>query len=914
MLWRLVSSLDAVDGFLYRGLPVSRRSLDTSPLRFNNPVTDFTKSRAPSFSVDLRRSLASNMMFERMSEDCIAALLTAQEQGKGLDLKKIGTEVMLAGIVDNPETRSVSRTLNKYGITWRKIQKTLNEMYSEKDGSPSRFSLGGLKKSSNKDDSNLPFADELKRAMKNAGSLADQMGSETINTHHMLLGLLEYREAGGEQKAAALNDQGNCECGALAVILRSDGVDPDLQAIDICLTLLQNIEELSVSDGDSRELVTGVGGSDKTPTLEDCGVDLTQQARDGLLDPVHGRDTEIQACVRALVRRRKNNVCLIGEAGVGKTAIAEGIAQMLVDNPPPRLSGYRLVSIEMATLVAGTKYRGEFEERLQGIIEEVCNPKAPPTILFLDEIHNLVGAGSAEGGMDAANLLKPALARGQLQVVGATTFAEYRKYIEKDAALERRLQPVKVKEPSVPETVQILRAIQKNYETHHGVVYTPGSLEAAATLAERYINDRFLPDKAIDVLDEAGAVVHLENAYRDPDSDIPVVTESTMARIISDWANVPVGKMEAEESRQLQTLEEDISGRVKGQERAVRAVARAIRRSRSGLQNPGRPISCFLFCGPTGTGKTELCKTLSESYFGSEKDMIRMDMSEYMEKHSVSRLIGPPPGYIGYEEGGQLTEAVRRKPHSTVLLDEIEKAHGDVLNILLQIMEDGILTDGKGRTVSFKNCIVVMTSNIGSKRILEIARNKMSRDDVIETESEYSSSLHEDFVEVVMEELEFNMRPEFLNRIDEITVFSPLSRTHLSGIAELMIGETVKRAHTEQNIELKASPRLVLKVLDEGSANVAQFGARPMRRAAQRYFEDTVSEAIVQRFLENGDSAEVDFESSTNDSKTPTVLIIRQRDGETMKVIVDESSGGIGQRRSTRKENVAIEISSSVVG
>jgi ATP-dependent Clp protease ATP-binding subunit ClpA len=673
--------------------------------------------------------------------------------------------------------------------------------------------------------------------------------------------------------------------------------------------------------------------------------------------------------------------------------------------------------------------------------------------LFIDEIHNLVGAGSAEGGMDAANMLKPALARGELQVIGATTIAEYRKYIEKDAALERRLQPLLVKEPTLEQTLEILQAIAPRYELFHGVKYTKESLEAAVKLSERYITDRFLPDKAIDLMDEAGALVHMETVIGlEEDAPSPQVTEHDVAAILSEWSSIPIGKLESGEMDRLRRLEEDLTARVKGQSRAVKSVARAVRRSRSGLRDTRRPIASFLFCGPTGTGKTELCKTLAETYYGSEKDMIRIDMSEYMEKHSVSRLTGPPPGYIGYEEGGQLTEAVRRSPHSVVLLDELEKAHGDVLNILLQIMEDGMLTDGKGRTVNFKNTILVMTSNVGSKRILDMVRGekdaesavyitsasmeatsapvngaasaamepmrpeevlkrlqnnpaamglmmeaasdpdlmgamrtamggspadllKAGRDNpkvasflkklwgaidettatAMSTEntsnaskpsdlnairgsiedavstwtnpaadtfasglvekmqdmttsatsiegnsfeppnvgSKDDDSLYTKLSQVVKDELEATMKPELLNRMDEIVVFSPLSPADLTAIASLLLQMTVKRAESERQIQIQLGDSLVERVRDEGSAQAATFGARPMRRAAQRFLEDSISDAIIKGFLDEGDSAKVDLARVGADG-TCYVEITRGRDGQTLEVEIEDGSGGIG--------------------
>jgi ATP-dependent Clp protease ATP-binding subunit ClpA len=680
------------------------------------------------------------------------------------------------------------------------------------------------------------------------------------------------------------------------------------------------------------------------------------------------------------------------------------------------------MSLELSLLVAGTKYRGEFEERLQSVLKEVTDPKAPPTILFMDELHNLVGAGAAEGGMDAANLLKPALARGELQVMGATTVAEYRQYIERDGALERRFQPVMVKEPTVEETCDILKAIQGTYERHHSVEYTPLALQAAASLSERYLTDRFLPDKALDLLDEAGSLAQLEEGGT---SEKPVVTHHTIARVVSELSGVPVGQIELEEMDRLRDLEQEFSKRVKGQHRALRSVARAIRRARSGLRDPNRPVASLLFCGPTGTGKTLLCKTLAATYFGAERNLIRIDMSEYMDKHTVSRLTGPPPGYIGYESGGQLTEAVRKAPHSVVLLDEMEKAHPDVLNVLLQIMEDGILTDGKGRTVNFKNTILVMTSNVGSRQILETVRSHkkningdsnlpaskdapnssevrkvngaltntppegppMEADEIMrrlqsspkagalmaqaatdsrimnalrtsmtgspadlvklaqtdpavseflqklwaevgdvppsavdesaattstgleairgsfkETIKQWSEEdastfaegiiqsmdspdmLYDKLSRVVKDELEFTMRPEFLNRIDEIVVFAPLDSAQLAMVAELTVQQALERAEMEITVDTP----LLSQVLNEGSAHADEFGARPMRRAAQRYVEDPLSDAILQGFLKKGDSAVLDVGSERS------IRITRKRDGAHIEVAVEDIGGGIG--------------------
>lgn len=829
-------------------------------------------------------------VFERMSEDCIGAIVTAQKQAQKFNQPEVELPFLVAGVVDMPESPAMERTLKQYGITWRKTMQALQVVYP--DQPPENSGLAGFFQKRNPDD-DLPFGKDVQQTLKAAGAVADQMKSTTITSHHLFLAMMEY------QDGKAVTD--SSRNGAFYLLTK---IDSTIKPIDVCESLLGHLQE---NQEKQRDLVTGIGDRASTKTLDECGVDLTAQALDGLLDVVHGRDQEIQACMRTLVRRRKNNVCLIGEAGVGKTSIAEGIAQLLVSPEcPPRLKGTRLMSLELATLVAGTKYRGDFEERLQSIIQEVTAPKAPPTILFIDEIHNLVGAGAAEGGMDAANLLKPALARGQLQVIGATTIAEYRKYIEKDAALERRLQPVMVKEPSVKQTTEILRAIAPSYEQHHKVKYTPESLVAAAKLSERYLTDRFLPDKAIDLLDEAGAITQLEKSMTattqddDDEENYTEVDEHTIAKVISEWASIPLGKLEASEMDRLVQLEDELTQRVKGQSRAVQSVARAIRRARSGLRDPKRPIASFMFCGPTGTGKTELCKTLAETYYGSERDLIRLDMSEYMEKFSVARLTGPPPGYIGYEEGGQLTEAVRKAPHSVVLLDELEKAHPDVLNVLLQILEDGMLTDGKGRTVNFKNVILIMTSNVGSKRIMDMTKLESAAQKGVEahggkyTEQEVADALYAKLSDVVKEELEQTMRPELLNRMDEIVVFSPLGENDLRNVAQLIMNRVVERAQEEQELKLKVTPALVQVVTIEGSSNAAQFGARPMRRAAQRFFEDAVSDAIVRGFLERGDDAVVDLKLDRETDRYHVVEVRRSSDSKAIEVMIEKVTGGIG--------------------
>jgi len=570
------------------------------------------------------------MIFERMSEECIGALVTAQNEAARLGQATVGTEIMTIGIVDRPE--NCRKTLKKYGITLRKTKRTAEDMFQPADDDESN-SFGKMFNMNKKArDVELPFTPALKKTLNNAGRIADKMektAGAIIKSEHVLLAILEWESDTTNEAAAKLDDDGYAR-GALAVFMQMEGLGDSFSATEFCKSLLSDLKN---KDDDDLELVSGAKGSGKTPTLSECGVDLTEAAANGELDEVYGRDDEIRSCLRTLVRRRKNNPCLMGEPGVGKTAIAEGIAQILAapkmldmadeifdrdedgefvekerverlkvlaSQCPARLKGYRVVTLELANLVAGTKYRGEFEERLQAIVEEVTNDLAPPTILFIDEIHTLVGAGSAEGGIDAANILKPALARGKLQVIGATTIAEYRKYIEKDMALERRLQPVMVKEPTVEQTIGILKAIAPKYEAHHGVKYTPESLEAAAKLSERYIADRFLPDKAIDLVDEAGALIHMDHAFdmlNVEDGNEPQVTAQTVANVISEWSNIPMGKLESDESDRLMILEDELERRVKGQTRAVRAVSRAVRRARSGLRDTSRPVASFMFCG-----------------------------------------------------------------------------------------------------------------------------------------------------------------------------------------------------------------------------------------------------------------------------------------------------------------------------
>jgi ATP-dependent Clp protease ATP-binding subunit ClpC len=641
--------------------------------------------------------------------------------------------------------------------------------------------------------------------------------------------------------------------------------------------------------------------SSQTPTLDELGRDLTELAREGKVDPVIGRDEEIQRVIQILSRRTKNNPCLIGEPGVGKTAVAEGLAQRIVDNKVPEMiADKRVVTLDMSAIVAGTKYRGEFEERLKKVIEEIRS--AGNVILFIDEVHTLVGAGAAEGAIDAANILKPALARGELQCIGATTLDEYRKNIEKDAALERRFQPVNVGEPTQEETVEILRGLRDRYEAHHRVKITDSALKAATKLGSRYITDRFLPDKAIDLMDEAASRVRLKAYTAPPDVkeleeklervrkekesavvnqefekaaslrdeeqqvqneleriknnwvqrkelDQSIVTDDDIAAVVSSWTGVPVNRLQEEESQRLLHMEETLHQRVIGQDEAVGSVSRAIRRARAGLKDPKRPIGSFIFLGPTGVGKTELAKALAEALFGDEEAMVRFDMSEYMEKHTVSRLLGAPPGYVGYEEAGQLTESVRQNPYSVVLFDEIEKAHPDLFHVLLQVMEDGRLTDAQGRTVDFRNTVIIMTSNVGANLIDKENRLGFKRD------ADRDELDYETMKERVIDEMRRTFRPEFLNRVDDVIVFHALQEEHMKEIVELML-MTVSKRISEFGLHLEftqAAKELLVK-----NGYDPTFGARPLRRVIQRMVEDQLSEEMLAGKFKSGDEILVD--------------------------------------------------------
>ncbi|RLD12554.1 MAG: ATP-dependent Clp protease ATP-binding subunit, partial [Caldiserica bacterium] len=708
----------------------------------------------------------------------------------------------------------------------------------------------------------VSFSPRVKKVLELAQREAEAMGSGYIGSEHLLLGLIDEGE------------------GIAARILKDKNLTRD--------NLLKAILK--------REKMAKEEKFSETPTLDQFGRDLTKLAKEGKLDPVIGREKEIARVLRILSRRTKNNPVLIGEPGVGKTAIVEGIAQRIASGKVPDvLKNKRLIALDIGGLVAGTKYRGEFEERMKKLLDEIKRNEGK-IITFIDELHTVVGAGGAEGAVNASNILKPALARGEMQCIGATTIGEYRKYIEKDPALERRFQPVLVSEPTVEQTIEILRGLKDKYEAHHRVKISDDAIVAAATLSDKYITDRFLPDKAIDLIDEASAKVKLsekgepetikkleedlkrvqrekEAAVKAEDfekaaklkkleeeltkkleeekkkwnkekgGDVPVVTYEDVAEVVSEWTGIPVSKLVEEEVKKLMRMEEELHKRIVGQDEAVKAVSEAIRRARAGLKDPKKPIGSFMFLGPTGVGKTELAKALAEFLFGDENALVRFDMSEYMEKHAVSKLIGAPPGYVGYEEGGQLTEIVRRKPYSVILLDEIEKAHPDVFNILLQILDDGRLTDSKGRTVDFKNTVIIMTSNLGSDTLLSIDPRDKEQFERAKAR--------------ILDMLKIKFRPEFLNRIDEIIVFHPLTKEHIKAIVKLLI-ERVRRTLRGQGMDLELTEKAIEKIAEEGFDPT--FGARPLRRTIQREIENVIAKKIIEGDFKEGDTIIVDVD------------------------------------------------------
>ncbi|WNS75581.1 ATP-dependent protease ATP-binding subunit ClpC [Bacillus sp. DTU_2020_1000418_1_SI_GHA_SEK_038] len=794
------------------------------------------------------------MMFGRFTERAQKVLALAQEEAIRLGHNNIGTEHILLGLVREGEGIA-AKALHALGLGSEKIQKEVENLIGRgQDASQT-----------------IHYTPRAKKVIELSMDEARKLGHSYVGTEHILLGLIREGE------------------GVAARVLNNLGVSLN-KARQQVLQLLGSNE----SGGHQ-----GSSASANTPTLDGLARDLTAIAREGSLDPVIGRGKEIQRVIEVLSRRTKNNPVLIGEPGVGKTAIAEGLAQQIINNEVPEtLRDKRVMTLDMGTVVAGTKYRGEFEDRLKKVMDEIR--QAGNIILFIDELHTLIGAGGAEGAIDASNILKPSLARGELQCIGATTLDEYRKYIEKDAALERRFQPITVDEPTADESVQILQGLRDRYEAHHRVTITDAAIDAAVKLSDRYISDRFLPDKAIDLIDEAGSKVRLrsyttppnlkelelklEDVRKEKDAAVQSqefekaaslrdteqrlreqleetkkswkekqgkenseVTVEDIASVVSSWTGIPVSKLAQTETQKLLNLEEILHSRVIGQEEAVKAISKAVRRARAGLKDPKRPIGSFVFLGPTGVGKTELARALAESMFGDEDAMIRIDMSEYMEKHSTSRLVGSPPGYVGYEEGGQLTEKVRRKPYSVVLLDEIEKAHPDVFNILLQVLEDGRLTDSKGRTVDFRNTVLIMTSNVGAEAL---RRNKYVGFNIQDGEQDYK-----DMKGKVMEELKKSFRPEFLNRIDEIIVFHALEKKHLQEIVTLMSDQLTKRLR-EQDINLELTDAAKEKIAEEGYD--PEYGARPIRRAIQKHIEDRLSEELLKGTVLTGQGIVID--------------------------------------------------------
>jgi ATP-dependent Clp protease ATP-binding subunit ClpC len=796
-------------------------------------------------------------MFEHFTSQAIRVIMLAQEEARRLGHNFVGTEQILLGLIG--EGNGVAaKVLTDMGVTLKDARREVEKIIGRGSGFVPP---------------EIPFTPKVKSLFEQAFKEARTLGNNYISTEHLLLGLTEAGE------------------GVAAKVLQNLGIDLNSLRTAVIRRLG---EEVAVAPGASGG---GQRRNQQNLTIEEFGKNLTKLAQQGKLDPVVGREKEIERTVQILGRRTKNNPVLIGEPGVGKTAIAEGLAQRIINQDVPEiLMDKQVISLDMGLVVAGTRFRGDFEERLKKIMEEIRS--AGNIILMIDEIHTLVGAGGIEGGMDAANILKPALARGELQCLGATTLDEYRKHIERDAALERRFQPIMVGEPSVQETIEILYGLRSVYEQHHRVTISDQALEAAATLSDRYISDRFLPDKAIDLIDEAGSRVRLRNSQnaasreikrelllvskdkegavrvqdfdkagtlRDKELELegqlkaeengfisnPIVDEEDIAQIVASWTGVPVNKLTESESEMLLHLEDTLHQRLIGQEQAVTAVSRAIRRARVGLKNPNRPIASFIFSGPTGVGKTELAKSLAAYFFGAEDAMIRLDMSEYMERHTVSKLIGSPPGYVGYDEGGQLTEAIRRKPYTVVLFDEIEKAHPDVFNMLLQLLDDGHLSDAKGRKVDFKNTLIILTSNIGSK-VIEKGGGGLGFQFEDAAEASYNRIKN-----LVNEELKAFFRPEFLNRLDDIIVFSQLNKDEVKQIAEIMLKDVAVRL-LEKGISLEVTERFKDRVVQEGYD--PSYGARPLRRAIMRLLEDSLAEAMLSGQVVDGDKAIVDVD------------------------------------------------------
>jgi ATP-dependent Clp protease ATP-binding subunit ClpC len=823
-------------------------------------------------------------MQEKFTRQAKAALKLAESTARSWKHSYIGTEHILVGLLDEQEG-TAGKILEEFGVDREKLESLITKLIAPSGVLVAEKSAG--------------YSPRAQKVREQAVKEAEKQKEDLAGTEHLLLAMLKETDCVGTR---LLYTMGVNIQKLYSAVLAAAGIDTN--AIP---------EELQMPKNQK-----GKQGS-TTPTLDQYSRDLTAMAADGNLDPVVGRDKEIARLIQILSRRTKNNPCLVGEPGVGKTAIVEGLAQRIISSMVPEsVKNKRVVVLDLSGMVAGSKYRGEFEERIRNVINEVRSNQG--ILLFIDELHTIIGAGGAEGALDASNILKPSLSRGEIQLIGATTLEEYRKYIEKDAALERRFQPVTVEEPSEEETIEILKGLRPYYEKHHGVVIEDSALEAAVKMSERYINDRFLPDKAIDIIDEAASKVRLggyrmapevdamelelheiqkdkEKAVKQADLSLAKelqarqreieteiskykekeerrnkrkkisVTEASVADIISDWTKIPVQRLTEGETKRLARLEKELHKRVIGQEEAVKAVTQAVKRGRVGLKDPNRPIGSFLFLGPTGVGKTELSKALAEAVFGSEQAMIRVDMSEYMEKHSVSKLIGSPPGYVGYDEGGQLSEKVRRNPYSVLLFDEIEKAHPDVFNILLQVLDDGHITDAHGRKVDFKQTIIIMTSNAGAQAIIEPKKlGFLSNNDEKQDYERMKSG--------VMEEVRRLFKPEFLNRIDEIMVFHPLNKTHIKKIVNIMLKTLEKRCKEQLDIQLKITES-VRDFLAEAGFD-SKYGARPLRRAIQTKLEDPMANALLEGTIKRGDTVriqlhqkEIRFTPLSEDEKKP---------------------------------------------
>ncbi|MCD7995608.1 MAG: ATP-dependent Clp protease ATP-binding subunit [Clostridiales bacterium] len=795
-------------------------------------------------------------MIDRFTAKARESINLAVQAAEELGHSYVGTEHLLIGLLEEG-SGVAARVLSENGVKKEKVIGLVSQLISPDQ--TVRMEENG-------------YTPSARRVLENSYKEAVRFKARLIGTEHLLISIIRDNDCVASR------------------LLNTIGISIQKLYIDVLAAMGED------APANKEELLKGSRTKGSTPTLDSYSRDLTALAREGKLDPVIGRETEIKRLIQILSRRTKNNPCLIGEPGVGKTAVVEGLAQMIIEgNVPETIAEKRVLTLDLSGMVAGSKYRGEFEERIKKVIAEVM--EEGEVLLFIDEIHTIIGAGGAEGAIDASNILKPSLARGELQLIGATTIEEYRKYIEKDSALERRFQPVTVEEPSEEEAVAILKGLRGRYEAHHHVTITDEALAAAVKLSARYINDRFMPDKAIDVIDEAASKVRLtafveppeikdlekeiekledqkeaairDEAYekagaikkkqekkkekidkirekwqKDKDTRKQVVDEGEIADVVSSWTKIPVRKLEEGESQRLKNLESILHERVIGQEEAVTAVAKAIRRGRVGLKDPKRPIGSFLFLGPTGVGKTELSKALAEAMFGTENALIRVDMSEYMEKHSVSKMIGSPPGYVGYDEGGQLSEKVRRNPYSVILFDEIEKAHPDVFNILLQVLDDGHITDAQGRKIDFKNTVIIMTSNAGAESI--ISPKRLGFGAVADEKADYKV-----MKDRVMEEVKHIFKPEFINRIDEIIVFHPLNKGHMKDIVTIMLKEIMKRTKEQMNITLSvdeaAKEFLINKGYDE------KYGARPLRRTIQSCLEDRLAEEILDGAVKEGD-------------------------------------------------------------